>query len=454
MATDTRTVGETVAAIAAGTLSARHLVEEALAAIADPGGEGARAFLGVFREQALAEADATDRKVKAGVPVGPLAGVTISIKDLFDVPGHITRAAAKIRETAPPATQEAVAVSRLRAAGATIVGRTNMTEFAFSALGINPHYGTPKNPFDRETGRVPGGSSSGAGVSVADGMSIVGIGSDTGGSIRIPAALCGVTGFKPTAGRHPMEGVFPLSPTLDTIGPLANSIACCHAVDAVMAGDRVLPLRPVPASRLTLAVPTTLVLDDLDPPVAAAFQRALSELAAAGARIVETAFPAFEAVMEANATGGFAGAESFALHRATLATHEAAYDHRVVLRILRGRGMSAADYVDLMAANRRIRAEADAASVPFDALVLPTSALIAPTFDSVAEDDGFFAANSAILRNTSLGNFLKRCAASLPIHHPGEAPVGLMVMGETNGDAWTLAVAAGIESALRAARRS
>ncbi|MEM7652373.1 MAG: amidase [Pseudomonadota bacterium] len=432
-------------------VSARDLAEEALAAIGNESGEGERTFLKVYEESARVQADAIDATLKAGIQPGPLAGVTISIKDLFDVKGEVTRAAAKTRENADPASQDALAVQRLRAAGAVIVGRTNMTEFAFSALGINPHYGTPLNPYDRAQGRVPGGSSSGAGVSVADKMAMVGIGSDTGGSIRIPSSLCGVTGFKPTAGRHSMDGVFPLCPTLDTIGPLANSLTCCHIVDSVLAGQEVKPLIPLPVQQMRFLVPTTLVLDGLDEAVASAFQNALSRLSDAGAHIEERTFPAFNAVVEASAAGGFAGAESYAVHRTRLATHQHEYDPRVVVRIMRGRNMDAADYFDLLAAEKRIRAEADAATGAFDAVLMPSTARIAPTVSSVAEDDAFFEANAAMLRNTSLGNFLKRCGASIPMHQPGTAPAGLMVMGETNGDAHTLAVAAGVEAVLRAA---
>jgi aspartyl-tRNA(Asn)/glutamyl-tRNA(Gln) amidotransferase subunit A len=195
----------------------RERLEEALSRIADPAGEGVRACLTVYREAARISADAADARVRAGIPLGPLDGTIVSVKDLFDVAGEPTRAGSKILADAPPAAADAPAIHRLRAAGCVIVAKTNMAEFAFTGIGLNPHYGTPGNPADRT--RIPGGSSSGAAVAVADGMCEIAIGSDTGGSVRVPAALCGVVGFKPSKRRVPTEGAFPLSYTLDSSGP-------------------------------------------------------------------------------------------------------------------------------------------------------------------------------------------------------------------------------------------
>src|ERR1700730_3584612 len=220
-----RTVLEIAADLADGRTTSRELVEAALAQITDPGGEGARTSVKVYAERARAAADAQDQLRKAGYTASPLAGLPVSLKDLFDVAGERTLAGSKALDDTPPAQCDAAIVARLRAAGAVLIGRTNMTEFAFSGVGINPHYGTPGNPYDRRL--IPGGSSSGAAVSVSDGGAVVAIGTDTGGSVRIPAAPCGIVGFKPTQKRIPRDGVTTLSTTLDSIGPLANSVACC-----------------------------------------------------------------------------------------------------------------------------------------------------------------------------------------------------------------------------------
>jgi len=309
------TVDRLTRELAAGRTTSRRLVEQALERIADPAGEGARAFLKVYADEARAAADYSDRLRAAGVVRSPVEGLPVSVKDLYDVAGDVTRAGSKILAHAPPAKADAPAVARLRAAGAVIVGRTNMVEFAFGTTGLNPHYGTPKNPWDRKTGRVPGGSSSGAAVAQADGMAVMSLGSDTRGSIRQPAALCGVVGWKPTQRRVPREGAFPLSYTLDTVGPLANSVGCCAAYDAVLAGESPAPLAPLPVKGLRLLLPRGSLLDDLDPQVGRAFDAALAKLAAAGAVIVERAVPEFDRQGEYFKSGGYAGMEAYAIHR-------------------------------------------------------------------------------------------------------------------------------------------
>src|SRR6266404_4067777 len=229
-----RTLAQSALDLAGGT-SSRSLVEECLARIADPAGEGRRVFLKIHADTARAAADAYDALRRHGAAPSLFAGIPISVKDLFDVAGDVTTAGSVALRHAPPATRDATAITRLRAAGFIPIGRTNMTEFAFSGLGINPHYDTPRNPYDRKTGRIPGGSSSGAAVSVTDSMAFGAVGTDTGGSCRIPAALCGLVSFKPTAKRIPLGGVLPLSSSLDSIGPLAASVVCCAALDAVLA---------------------------------------------------------------------------------------------------------------------------------------------------------------------------------------------------------------------------
>lgn len=443
------TLQHLAAELATGRTSATALTEAALARAQDTAGEGARVFTRIDAERARAAARASDLLRGAGIVRSPLEGVPVSVKDLFDLAGEVTTAGSLVLKHAAPAARNAPVIDRLIAAGAVIVGRTNMTEFAFSGLGLNPHYGTPANPWDRATGRIPGGSSSGAAVSVTDGMAAVAIGSDTGGSVRIPSALCGLTGFKPTQRRVPTAGALPLSTTLDSIGPLGASVACCALVDAVLAGE---PVAPLPARSLQgarLALPQTVVLDGMDGQVAAAFERACARLQAAGARLTPLAVPEFAELAPLHARGTLAGAEAWAWHRALLAKHAAAYDPRVASRILGAQHMGAADYIDLLAARRRWIAQVEARTAGFDALLLPTVPVVAPPIAALqASDDAYTAANGLILRNPTLINFLDGCALSLPCHAPGEAPVGLMLAGCALSDARILALGAAAEAAL------
>jgi aspartyl-tRNA(Asn)/glutamyl-tRNA(Gln) amidotransferase subunit A len=435
---------------AAGRTTSRKLVEEALGRIADPAGEGARAFLKVYAEEARAEAEHSDRLRRQGVVRSQVEGLPVSVKDLYDVAGDVTRAGSKLLAGAPPAQQDAAAVARLRAAGAVIVGRTNMVEFAFGTTGLNPHYGTPKNPWDRKTGRVPGGSSSGAAVAQADGMCVMALGSDTRGSIRQPAALCGVVGWKPTQRRVPLDGAFPLSYTLDTVGPLANTVACCAAYDSILAGEPPAPLTALPVKGLRLLLPRSSILDDLDPEVGRAFDAALTKLSAAGAVITEMAVPAFDRQAEYYKNGGFAGAEAYAIHR-RWQDRLGEYDPRIAKRVLFGKEIGAADYVDL----GRLRAEyirtVAALAAPYDAMLMPTTPTIAPSIAEVdRSDEDYFRWNFRILRNVGIVNFLDGCAVSVPCHAPGSAPVGLSVFGAAMSDRHVLAAAAAVEGVLRA----
>ena len=434
--------------LAAGRTSSRELLEQALARIADPAGEGARAFIKVYAESARAEADHADRLRKAGVVRSPLDGQPVSVKDLFDVAGDITRAGSKVLAGAAPAIADAPAVSRLRAAGAVIVGRTNMVEFAFGTTGLNPHYGTPKNPWDRTTGRVPGGSSSGAAVAVADGMCVMGLGSDTRGSIRQPAALCGVTGFKPTQRRVPREGAFPLSYSLDSVGPLANSVACCATTDALLAGDPVHRLPELPVKGLRLLLPQSNLLEDLDAPVAKAFEAALDSLAAAGAVITSIPVRAFDRQAEYFRNGGLVGAEAYAIHRRWM-DRLSEYDPRVGKRVLTGQGISGADYVEIGLQRQAYIREVESLLAPFDAFLMPTTPCVAPTIAEVdANDEDFFRWTVRIFRNVGVVNFLDGCAATLPCQPREHAPVGISVCGPAMSDSHVLAVARAVEGAL------
>ena len=446
-----RTIEQHARALAGGATTSRALVEDSLARITDPAGEGARAFIKVHTDAARAMADAMDTLRRAGRAPSRYAGIPVGLKDLFDITGEATPAGSRALAGAPPATANAPVVQRMLAAGFVPVGRTNMTEFAFSGLGINPHYGTPLSPWDRGSARIPGGSSSGTAVAVADGMVAAGLGTDTGGSCRIPAAFCGVVGYKPTARRVPIDGVLPLAPSLDSVGPLAPSVACCAAIDAILAGDAPTPTVPATLAGLRLAVPENFGLDGMDSTVSAAFERALGVLSKAGARITRARFATFDAIPAVNAKGGFATAEAYAWHRALLAEKGALYDPRVRARIERGEMQSATDYLELLAARRKLIGEFDTATRPFDALLLPTTPIVAPRIAELDDEHDYHRLNQLILRNPAVGNFLDRCAISLPCHRPGDPPVGLMLMGETLGDARLFSIAAAVESAIRPA---
>ena len=444
-----RRIIETVQALAQGTVTSARLVEQALERADDPAGEGARAFTRIYREAARVQAAASDNLRGAGIVASPLSGLPISIKDLFDVAGETTTAGSVVLKGRAPAKRDAAIVGRLRAAGAVIVGKTNMTEFAYSGVGLNPHYGTPRNCWDRNSGRIPGGSSSGAAISVTDAMAVAAIGTDTGGSVRIPAALNGLMGFKPTAQRVPRDGAFPLSTSLDSIGPLANSVACCAVVDAVIAGEEPTVPAPLPLRGLRLAVLEHYVVDGLEPAVARCFESALRRLSDAGAQIMDLPFAELEELPSINAKGGFSAAECYAALRKIIATDSERIDPRVLGRIVRGAEMSGPDYVDLTAARARLIARAAVLTAPFDAVAMPTVALTAPTIASLAADDEYVRTNAAILRNPSVVNFLDRCALTLPCHEPGEAPVGLSLMGEHLGDRRLISIGLSCEAALR-----
>lgn len=441
------TLASLAADLAAGRTTSRALVEACLARISDPAGEGTRAFISVAGEQALAAADGQDALRRAGAAPSPFAGIPVAIKDLFDVAGEVTTSGSKVLASNTPATADATAVTRLRNAGFVVIGRSNMVEFAYSGLGLNPHYGTPKSPWKRDEGRVPGGSTSGGAVAVADGFAHLALGTDTGGSCRIPAAFCGITGYKPTASRVPQEGCLPLSQSLDSIGPLGRSVACCAAADAILAGAPVTALEPADLSGLRFLVPATVALDALDPEVASAFEAAVARISKAGARVVTAPVPEFAEIAGINAKGGFTAAESYAWHRALLAEKEAEYDPRVSVRIKRGREQEAADYIDILAARRSLIARANARIAPFDALLMPTVAILPPKIADLASDDAAYAkANILSLRNCTLVNMIDGCAISLPIPAPGDAPVGLMVASAGGMDARLFAIAAGIEA--------
>lgn len=433
------------------TASASARLEACLARIADPAGEGSRTFTRLYADQARAAAAAADARAKQGQSLGSLDGRILSIKDLFDVPGEATTAGSKLLRDAAPAKTEAPTIARLRGAGAVIIGKTNMTEFAFSGVGINPHYGTPGNPADRS--RIPGGSSSGGAVSVADGMAEITIGSDTGGSTRIPAALCGIVGLKPSQYRVPTTGAFPLSFSLDSIGPMGSSVADCAAADAVMAGEAPEPLAAAPLAGLRLGIPRGLLLENLDAAVAQAFEAALAALGKAGVALSDQPLDLLAPMLEATGKGPFAAIEAAHIHREWFESRAADFDPVVRGRIERGRTIPAMDYVFAQRRRAELIRAMDARLADLDALVLPTTAITAPRIADLAQDEAAFTAtNLLLLRNPSMANFFDLCAISLPLPaglRSGPLHVGLMLVARNGQDRRLLRMAAAVENHLK-----
>jgi aspartyl-tRNA(Asn)/glutamyl-tRNA(Gln) amidotransferase subunit A len=428
------------------TRSFRDRLEQALALINDSRGEGGRCCLTLYTDAARAAADAADARAKAGLSLGPLDGMVITIKDLFDVKGEVTRAGSKVlAEEGKPAQADAPVVRRLRAAGAVIVAKTNMTEFAFSALGLNPHYGTPGNPADRA--RVPGGSSSGAAVAIAEGMCEIGIGSDTGGSTRIPAVLCGITGFKPSKQRVPTEGAFPLSFTLDSVGPMAKSVAHCAAADAIMAGEEPHDIASPPARGLRLGIASGFPVEKLDDTVAAAWKEALVTLERAGVCLSEEKIGLLDEMAAIVARLWLPQPEALAIHRDRLARRGADIDPMVRMRIERAATMTAADYVAVIEARKRLVGAMRERLDHLDGLIMPTVPIVAPLIADCRTAEGYAANNLALLRNTAIANFFDLCALTLPLPRRG-LPAGLMIMARNGDDRRLLRAGAALERVL------
>ncbi|WP_295850940.1 amidase [uncultured Xylophilus sp.] len=440
------TIAEARRMLARGDATHTSLVAQALEAAAAPAAQ--HVFTTLYPEAAMAAARHADALQQAGVALSPLTGLPVTIKDLYDVAGEPTRAGAVVCDDAAPAAADAPAVARLRGQGAAILGKTNMTEFAFSGVGINPHHGTPRNPSDAAVARIPGGSSSGAAVSVALGIAVAALGSDTGGSIRIPAALCGLVGFKTTQARVPRTGTFELARSLDTVCAMARSMDDCLTVDAAIAGTP-LAVRRRPVAGLRLAVPQTLMFDGIEPAVAAAFEQAVQRLSRAGALIVDIPFAELAEIASLNAPGGFSAVEAYAVHRQRLAERRDGFDPRVAQRIATGASATAADYIALHDARAGWIARAEARLASFDALLCLTVPIAAPPIaDLVASDEAFFRANGLLLRNTFAINYLDGCAVSLPCQASGMLPVGLMLSSVRGDDARLAAVALAVEAAL------
>ena len=447
-------------ALRQGQLTSARLTEQMLERIASTDTSGV-VFTTVFASQAREAAQQADQRWSAGAPRSPIDGIPLSIKDLFDVEGLKTTAGSVVLNQAqvPAAQADALVVQRLKQAGAVILGRTNMTEFAYSGLGINPHHGTPLSPWDRATQRLAGGSSSGAAVSVSDGMAAAAIGTDTGGSVRIPAAFCGLTGFKPTAKRIDQTGAVPLSPSLDSIGPIGHRVSCCQWLDAVMAGDQASmwaaesgaesgAAQASASSRPVLGIPKQLVRDAMDETVASVFTKATEALQRAGFRIEEVDLPELHELAVMNANGGLTAAESWQWHEQVLRQGQAQYDPRVAVRILRGQQIDAQAYQRLLQQRADWIARISPKISAFDALWMPTVPVVPPPLAPLLESDEAYAQiNLLTLRNPSVINVLDGCALSLPFQADSDAPpVGLMIASVANRDAALLRLGQRCES--------
>jgi len=445
-----RTAAALGADLRAGRLDAIELTERTLAAINSHGDQAI--FVEVLAARAHREAAAAAARLKAGRPLSALDGVPVAWKDLFDVEGKVTTAGAAVLKFDPPAIRDARLLAAATAAGLVTVGTTNMTEFAFSGIGLNPHYGTPRNPHDLRVSRSPGGSSSGSAVAVAAGLVPVAIGTDTSGSIRVPASFNGIAGYKSSTGRYPMEGVFPLSRTLDSLGPLADTVEDCVLVDAALRGVLLPETRRLPAVALRVVVPETLVLDGCEPAVLANFEAAIDRLGKAGAWVERRTMPALAEISELIAKHGhLLGAEALHLHQERLRGPDAMrMDRRVVKRLLMAEKMTAIDLVEVLQARARLIADTNA--FLGDVIVaFPTTPHVAMPIASLeANDEAFFRSNSQTLRNTMIGNFLDWCGVAIPSGEDSNGmPTSILLSATYGRDAAVLSAALAAEPIIR-----
>ena len=443
------TAAQLAADLRSGVLDAVDLTEQTLARIAAHPDQAI--FLEVLGPRARREAEGARKRLTDGRPLSALDGVPVAWKDLFDIEGRVTTAGSLVLKANPPAARDAALLAAGVRAGLVTIGATNMTEFAYSGIGINPHYGTPRNPHDAKVARAPGGSSSGSAVAVAAGLVSIAIGTDTGGSIRVPAAFNGITGYKSSTGHYPMTGVFPLSRTLDTLGPLALSVEDCVLADMVLRGAAAPAARRGSVEGLAILVPETLVLDGCEPEVSANFEASLARLAKAGASIVRAPMPQLAAIPELiGKHGHLLAAEAWQVHQARIGSSDAArMDPRVLKRIQLATEMSALDLVEVLQARSRLIAEANA--IIGDAIVaIPAAPHVAmPIGPLLADDDAFFRANAKTLRNTMVGNFLDWCGVAMPNGTGADGmPTGLLLSARHGRDTAVLSAALSIEPLL------
>jgi aspartyl-tRNA(Asn)/glutamyl-tRNA(Gln) amidotransferase subunit A len=438
--------------MSAGLTTPDEVAEKALSAVAAC--EDQAVFTRVTPERARREAKAASRRLREGRPASVLDGVPIAWKDLFDLEGMPTTAGSRLFESNAPAGSDAAVVARLRDAGMVCIGRVNMTEFAYSGIGLNPHYGTPRNPHGRTEARVPGGSSSGSAVAVARGLVPAAIGTDTGGSVRIPAAFNGIIGFKASSHRYPMDGVFPLSATLDTLGVFTRTVEDAVLVDAAMCGLAGPQVRKAGVDGLRVIVPTNVVFDDCQPAVVKNFEAALERLAKAGAKIERGAMVAFDEILALSAQHGtIVAAEAYALHKARVEGPDAhRIDRRVAKRIASAHTMQMVDYIANMQARSRLVQRTKQLLLGNVVVAMPTVAHTAPLIDALEADDELFARmNARTLRNTMLGNFLGWCGVSFPTgFDEAGLPTALLLSGAPATDDRLLSISLSSEAIIRA----
>jgi aspartyl-tRNA(Asn)/glutamyl-tRNA(Gln) amidotransferase subunit A len=441
------TLEELAQSLEGGTVSAVALAENALVAIEQQHAQDVPAFVYVDQEAVLAEATTSDQRRKQGRALSRFDGVPFAVKDLFDVKGQVTTAGSVLLRNEKPATSDSDPVTLMRGRGLVVLGRTNMTEFAYSGVGLNPHYGTPSSVYDRKAGRIPGGSSSGSAVAVADGVCALALGTDTGGSCRIPAAFNGIAGFKPTASRISKRGVFPLSSLLDSIGPLARSAACCTIADDILAGGEGRTSSWKEPRPLKLAALRTHMMEGLAPEVDDAFQRTL-KLLGKSADISILEFPALAELQSLMNNGGILAYEAWHLHKQWLDTRESEYDPRVAGRIRFGGNTDAPTFARILDRRSVLIEEFRRFAAGFDAIICPTVAMPPPRISELASDDDYRRLNVLALRNTYVFNFLDGCAGSIPMQDEGEPPIGLMLAQAANHDRQLLAVMQEVERLL------
>lgn len=410
-------------------------------------------FIGLTRDRAEREAESASNRIRAGRSLGLLDGLPVAWKDLFDIQGSVTTAGSVVLMDSPPAETDAAVVAALRGAGMVTVGRTNMNEFAFSGLGINPHYGTPRNPASADGHRIPGGSSSGSAAAVAAGLVPLAIGTDTGGSVRIPAAMTGIVGYKATRGRYAMKGVFPLAGSLDSLGPLCLTVQDAVWADAAMHSLTAPVIRRSEPADLSLVVPETIVFDNAEAEVVAAFEAAIRRLESAGVRVRRQPFPSFSAVFELmSRRGALVNAEAHALHRERLASPDTArMDHRVVARLRLGETITVSDYIALLEARDRLIQETLENLQSGELIAHPTLPHVAPPIAPLlTDDDLFFKINGRTLRNTLIGNFLDFCGISIPCGSGAAGmPVGFLLSAPHHQDDRLLSAALALEALIR-----
>ena len=444
------TVAQLSAKLRKGKLDAVELTEQVLDGIVQS--DDNAIFIDVLADRALAEAKAARRRLKAGKPASLVDGVPIGWKDLFDLEGRVTRAASVVLRNDAPAKKDAALVAAAKKSGMVSVGALNLTEFAYSGIGINPHYGTPRNPHDSKLHRSPGGSSSGSGVVVAKGLLPVAYGTDTGGSIRIPASFNGEVGYKSSTGHYAMDGVFPLARTYDSLGPLAQTVEDCVLVDSVLCGLKAPKIKSASVRGQTFLVPRDIVFDGVEEAVQKNFDAALSRISKAGGKIKHIAFPAFDEILNLIAArGNILVAEAYHVHFDRVNGSDAQrMDQRVVRRIKLGEKMSAVDLVEIMHRRKLLIGETQA--LIGDAMVVcPTTPHVAmPIAPLEADMEEFFRVNAKTLRNTMLGNFLDWCGLSIPSGMDRDGmPTGFLLSAPHGCDAQILSHGLALETLIR-----